>query len=140
MTALEVFFIVLNYVSVSPIILVLVFIIRQQRKHHHRQKALEEAVYQLSPPLQVAATPVPVQTSSGRASPGLDARAKTPPWMRSNYMAPEDYARAGFVFVIPGKRASVPRSVGDQGGFAMIQSRIRRKGSIYVIQRKIYLN
>ncbi len=140
MTGLEVFFIVLNYVSVAPIILVLVYIIRQQRKHHHRQKALEEAVYQLAPSLQVAATPVPVQSSTKQSSPALDDRAKTPPWKRSNYMAPEDYARAGFVFVIPGKRASVPRAVGDQGGFAMIQSRIRRKGSVLVIQRKIYLN
>ena len=136
MTNLEALFVVLNYLSLAPIILVLAVIVRQQRLHSRRRKALERALQQPARPVNARPAPVAVPEAHGVAD-----DAPVPPWLRSNYIAPDAYARVGFDYTIRARTAGLPRRVRDQGGFGVIQNRYyRRQGGAFVVNRKIYLN
>jgi len=136
MTSLEVFFVVLAYLSLAPIILVLVVIARQQRVHTRDLKALERVLQRPATSVKTAPAPVTVPVTREAA----DA-VPPPPWLRPNYIAPEDYVQAGFDYTIRVREAAIPRPVPDQGGFAVIKNRYhRRQGGAFMVQRTIYLN
>ena len=136
MTDLEVLFVALNYLTLVPVVLVLVVIGRQQRLYKRRQQALEHALRQAAMPVQ--AVPASVAVTASHAG---TEDAPLPPWLRSNYIAPEDFRRVGFDYTIQARTAALPWRVRDQGGFAMIQNRYhRRQGGTFTVKRKICLN